>query len=231
MLPLILGALAGYGIKKIAEHCSREQLFENLEFKGQYQVQRSLHATRLYLAAYFRSCRGCTLRECTPRSDHYLRGDRDITRLPWTQDVSWFSVPVSITLRYHEWGAECRANLTIRSIPGLQFEQSCVSGFHVECKNEFELGLQYLNRCCAMEEPTSPAPPPKDTHAADFAALGLQRGASWVQVQAAYRDKCLKYHPDRLAANTPPHLVELAVERFKTIADAYQRLKQHLSRA
>lgn len=51
------------------------------------------------------------------------------------------------------------------------------------------------------------------------------------QVQAAYRDACRKYHPDRFAGRgVEPHLLELAAQRFKEITAAYQRLKEQLSR-
>ena len=70
---------------------------------------------------------------------------------------------------------------------------------------------------------------PADCSAAqdDYSTLGLKPGATPEQVRAAYRDACRKYHPDHLnGQNVEPHLVELAVQRFKEITAAYQRLKE-----
>lgn len=75
----------------------------------------------------------------------------------------------------------------------------------------------------------TPAPPASD---ADYSALGLKPGATREEVQTAYRDACRKYHPDRLnGQNVEPHLVELAVQRFKEVTAAYQRLKDRVARA
>ncbi|MBK9126316.1 MAG: J domain-containing protein [Phycisphaerales bacterium] len=74
------------------------------------------------------------------------------------------------------------------------------------------------------------APVPADSLDADLAVLGLSRGASWDDVQRAYRDACRKYHPDRLnGQNVEPHLVELAVQRFKEVTDAYRRLRDRMA--
>src|SRR5262249_46622265 len=51
---------------------------------------------------------------------------------------------------------------------------------------------------------------------ADLETLGLKPESSWTEVQVAYRHMCKKYHPDTLRSqHLPPHLVELAIERFK----------------
>ncbi|MFN0137487.1 MAG: J domain-containing protein [Phycisphaerae bacterium] len=76
-----------------------------------------------------------------------------------------------------------------------------------------------------------PDPSPSVSGAAnDYETLGLKIGATWEQVQAAYRDACKKYHPDMLSGQkVPPHLIELAVAKFKEITNAYQRLKRILN--
>jgi len=75
----------------------------------------------------------------------------------------------------------------------------------------------------------TPAPPAGD---ADYSALGLKPGATREEVHTAYRDACRKYHPDRLnGQNVELHLIELAVQRFKEVTAAYQRLKDRVARA
>lgn len=68
------------------------------------------------------------------------------------------------------------------------------------------------------------------SHDADLALLGLERGATLEQVKKAYRVASRKYHPDGLTGrNVEPHLVELAVQRFKEVSAAYQRLCEHFA--
>jgi DnaJ like chaperone protein len=65
-----------------------------------------------------------------------------------------------------------------------------------------------------------------DSEAEAYATLNLKPGATWPEVQAAYREACRRYHPDSLAGQgVPPHLVELAVQQFKAITAAYKLLK------
>jgi len=76
---------------------------------------------------------------------------------------------------------------------------------------------------------SAPAPPDGSLDA-DLALLGLKRAASWDAVQSAYRDACRKYHPDGLSGkNVEPHLVELAVQRFKEVTAAYRRLRDRMA--
>ena len=64
---------------------------------------------------------------------------------------------------------------------------------------------------------------------ADYEQLGLDANATWSEVQAAYRRICKQYHPDTLSSQQlPEHLVELAVAKFKTATDAYQRLRSQM---
>ncbi|GMV71839.1 MAG: J domain-containing protein [Leptolyngbya sp. PLA2] len=80
------------------------------------------------------------------------------------------------------------------------------------------------------EEAAQGASAPADSLDADLALLGLKRGASCDEVKRAYRDACRKYHPDGLSGkNVEPHLVELAVQRFKEVTAAYQRLRDRMA--
>lgn len=80
------------------------------------------------------------------------------------------------------------------------------------------------------EETAQGASVPADSLDADLAVIGLRRGASWDAVQSAYRDACRKCHPDGLSGkNVEPHLVELAVQRFKEVTAAYRRLRDRMA--
>lgn len=57
------------------------------------------------------------------------------------------------------------------------------------------------------------------TYSDPYATLGLQRGASRAEVNAAYRKLAMKWHPDRNQENK-----EAAEKRFKMIGEAYQSI-------
>ena len=60
-----------------------------------------------------------------------------------------------------------------------------------------------------------------------YEILGLKPGASFTEVQQAYRDAARVWHPDRFPHD--PHLQEEAQARIREINGAYQQLKSHLS--
>ena len=60
-----------------------------------------------------------------------------------------------------------------------------------------------------------------------YEILGLKPGASFAEVQQAYRDVARVWHPDRFPHD--PHLQEEAQAKIREINGAYQQLKSHLS--
>lgn len=141
----------------------------------------------------------------------------------------------------------------------LRFSQSVAQFFHQHAEREFDDLIAYLDAApsgssCGQAGARGARPwersdagdtcagagsgggadrssDPESTDAArDYALFSLSPGASWGQVQSAYRAACLKYHPDRLTGqNMPPHIIELGVARFRELTAAYQRLKQRCS--
>lgn len=58
-----------------------------------------------------------------------------------------------------------------------------------------------------------------------YEVLGLPTGATWRQIQRAYRKLAMRHHPDRNPGDPQAH------ERFKEINSAYEELKsQHFRR-
>lgn len=55
--------------------------------------------------------------------------------------------------------------------------------------------------------------------------LGINEGASWEEIKAAYHEKVKKYHPDKMA-NLAPEFIKLAEEMMKEINTAYEELKK-----
>lgn len=71
------------------------------------------------------------------------------------------------------------------------------------------------------------APPPFDPRSAEKAAarktLGLRLSSTPDDIKKAFREQCMKYHPDR-HASLPPEIRELAVEKFEQAKRAYDVL-------
>ncbi len=59
--------------------------------------------------------------------------------------------------------------------------------------------------------------------------LGISPRASWQEIQAAYREKSKKYHPDRVS-HLGKEFAELANEKFIEIQNAYELLKREKGR-
>jgi DnaJ-domain-containing protein 1 len=61
---------------------------------------------------------------------------------------------------------------------------------------------------------------PRDT-------LGVQRSATWDEIQTAYKKRVAEYHPDKVATSAP-EIRELAEKRLRELNDAYAVLsKEH----
>jgi len=70
-------------------------------------------------------------------------------------------------------------------------------------------------------EPAQPAPP---VSPGPFEVLALQPGASWLEIEAAYRAQAKLYHPDRVAG-LAPEFIHMAEEKMKAINSAFEELK------
>jgi molecular chaperone DnaJ len=60
-----------------------------------------------------------------------------------------------------------------------------------------------------------------------YEILGVDRGASPEEIKKAYRNLCLRYHPDRV----PPQQKKEAEEKFKEISEAYAVLSDSQKRS
>ena len=71
------------------------------------------------------------------------------------------------------------------------------------------------------------APPPAKPRLAPkpspFEVLGLKPDATVSEIRAAYRDKAMEYHPDRVAS-LAPDFQKLAEQRMRAINEAYEAL-------
>lgn len=182
----------------------------------------------------------------------YVRGDDKITCLPTSRSVRWREVPLFLSMQFSSRPDGCDVEFKFAAPPNMTFNEACMAFFHEHAKSEFDEIFDVLIACIRAAASGGPGrerarggyaagDAGAHDHAreaaredaerdADYALLGLKRGASWSLIQSAYRDACLKYHPDRLQGqHVPQHLIDLAVREFQARTDAYQRLKTHLT--
>lgn len=182
---------------------------------------------------------GCRFVESDDGVDEFARGDFRIKQLPTSHPVKLRDVPMHVVVAYGCYGG--RTFLVISYTSGLRvrFSPAAAETFRCHAKRELEILLGTLRQTARAQgsEGSARAQEPRAAEDAstarvegDLALLGLGRFSSWDSVKNAYRECCMKYHPDRLAGqNVAPHLVELAVTRFKEISAAYHRLKERMA--
>lgn len=166
-------------------------------------------------------------------TDYYERGNWRASPVSSARIASLADIPSSFDV-----GVATIRDMTIVSMritidARVRIDRSVANQLECDAKAELSRSFERLMQTVArfdrrQHEDPRPSPPPTDCKA-DYAILSLKPGATWDQVHAAYRAACRLYHPDRLnGQNVEPHLVELAVQRFKEISAAYQRLKDLL---
>ncbi len=184
----------------------------------------SLNETRAAVEAYLERTGGVAAEQgqnCTL----FMRGDTTITRLPTDREISWGDVPLWITVACANDNGATFCILTFMPALHTYVGPEAIGDFERLSREESAEIAELLANLTQESNR-----PPEREHVADIAndlsILGLPRGASWEQIQAAYREASRKYHPDRLCGqNIEPHLVELAEQRFKEVSASYQRLR------
>lgn len=168
--------------------------------------------------------------------DSYWRGDSRVTQVRYPGEVQLGDIPSALSIGVATIDGRTLLTLRISIPPRVRMFRSANRHYAALADAEFAEIVESLRQAVAQrgqrerEARQQRETPASSAYQADIAALGLKPGATWEQVQSAYRDACRKYHPDRLTGqNVEPHLVELAVQRFKEISAAYRRLKDQLA--
>lgn len=196
---------------------------------------------REFFHVFFCKQRSCNFVSQTRYQQVFVRGNPAITSIPASRGVHWHEIPIKITVDYSiEVDGQLKVNILFAAPSEMEFDQPGADFFRTQAEEEHNLAFQFLETLLENidrnasstaddEEDEMPANDQvvPEAAATDYELLGLRVGATWNQVQTAYREACKKYHPDILSGQKlPPHLIELAAEKFKEITDAYQRLKQ-----
>lgn len=212
--------------------------FVKVSWANAMNVALPAERCRVLMVEFFRDYAGGRLEAQTATHQLFSRGDRRITELPTSRPVGWGEIPLTIYLDYQEGEQRTRVAISYLSREGVRFNQACVDFFHAQAEHEFDQVFNGIADAAERYQKARTRRPAGDgtaqttdaQTAADLASLALKAPSSWPEIQAAYRDACLKFHPDRLGGqNVPRHLIDLAVGRFKEITDAYQRLKRGYS--
>lgn len=175
---------------------------------------------------------GCIMRGHVGREQFFARGDHCSTYMPVCMDT-WLTFPMFIDLQYGREDGKTAVDVTFKAPDGYVMFGDDADEFYHLAAVELDVMTRYLREwrdAQQRDEADDEAEDEDDEEAGsaeDYAALELNPGASWAEVQAAYRESCLRYHPDRLVGQ-PKHLVDLASREFRIRTEAYHRLKERL---
>lgn len=223
LFSFFMGALITIACKQAQRSGSRPSS-RGPEWSRYLTVPRPMREVQISLREYLLA-RG--FRRCGKQGKLFLyrRGNRGIRRLPCQRDVPWRDVPIVLAVGYEKQKGVIHVGMRISGWRATRFDES-VEPFFNECaEEEFDGALEFLNRDIKPPKEAPPPPPPRDTtHDDDLKLLGLTRGFSPDQLQAAYRAACRKFHPDRLVG-VPEDVVKLAQEHFVKVQAAYERMR------
>lgn len=203
---------------------------------------------------HYLTARGCTLVNSVGECDGFRRGEDGLRRLRGPGSGPWCALPVIVAAVCYESEGRLVLHMRFSLAPFVSVSAFGTRYFLEQAGAEFaqvasyleQIASEYARRRGGQKRRRRPnhrwytgdeegpraqeAPRSADPLDADLAVLGLKRGASSDEVKRAYREACRKYHPDRLnGQNVEPHLVELAVQRFKEVTAAYQRLHERMA--
>lgn len=173
----------------------------------------------------------CRLMVRKPTLQGFGRGDYSGAPVPVTGST-WFDVPITIVVIYQTEPGWTTMFFKFQAAESFIMSGQEASNFHLAAAAEFDYVFKKLRSFTGDDSDDSDGADDDgnpDADASDYAALELKPDSTWQDVQTAYREACLRYHPDRLVGQ-PKHLVELAVREFKARGEAYQRLKERLAR-
>lgn len=226
MLHDIAGVAASAAGRAIAQYLFGEPMYRCVEWSGTMRLPLAPgHVRDVVYRHYCQNTSGCLARG-THSEQLIERGDPSITRVPTSRQLTWVETPMRIAVTYTPVRGGIEVKISYCTPAETEFTKQGAEFVVAQAEREFDGVFE------AMKESRSPAGPraPKPDRVTEaLRILGLRPGASWTDVQTAYREASKKYHPDTLSGKgLPPHVVDLAVAKFREITEAYQLLKREL---
>lgn len=173
-------------------------------------------------------------------TDFYARGDARIRRVSDARRVPLSAIPSKLSIGVGTENGKTLVSLRLDIDRQVRMSRRVAQQYDSAAEAELTAVMQRLQQAAralhdreaqrqSREHEQQRTTSRSTVDEADYGLLGLKPGASPEQVRKAYRIACRKYHPDRLTGqNVEPHLVELAVQRFKEVGAAYQRIRDRL---
>jgi hypothetical protein len=228
LIPIIAGAAYKAGCKLWQDHQRKTTRASSVVAQPKWTSAIECSHTpeqACALIGRFLSENGAELNHRTESVSLYSRGDPSITRLPTDCNAKWHEIPAWIGFTHGRIGdsGNTLIDLDFRPFSSTSFSERAAQQFEQLARKEFDRIIEFLNT--AQEPADHSSHEPGNALVAELESLGLAIGATWEQVQAAYRELSRKYHPDTLGRDIDSHLVELAQARFSEIASAYKRLR------
>lgn len=158
------------------------------------------------------------------------RGAPGIRSVPSNGGMAWGDIPLLIVAWCSPLTSErTRARIVFSANENVYFAPAAAAWFRKVADQEFREIIGEVRQAASHTSTPVAAPPAPDVSQA-YAVLKLKPGAPWPDVQAAYREACKQYHPDRYAGqNLPARVNDVLTREFKVSTDAYQLLKRHLA--
>lgn len=162
----------------------------------------------------------------------YCRGDPQITRVHDIRDGRWHLVPALTVASLKRIDGVTHVWIEIfvpETITITRFAAPIFTGY---AKMELDLvaeKLALLDEQWVKEGGPQGASGQSDVRnvADDYVLLNLRSGATWAEVQSAFRTISMQFHPDRMVG-LPESIIELGTRRFNEASGAYQRLREQL---
>ncbi|MFI4855556.1 MAG: DnaJ family molecular chaperone [Phycisphaerales bacterium JB065] len=176
-----------------------------------------MHEVRRKVARHM-SGLACNALNSTAITDVYRRGNPLVTRVPCERELGWHEIPAIVATAFGDINSKTFLHYKVQAAPTVKFSPEGIEFFARQARKEFDGIVAMLN---------PPDPRPNSSFGHDLSLLGLKVGATWVEVQSAFRTISMQFHPDRMVG-LPAHLVELGSKRFNEASAAYQRLRGQL---
>lgn len=168
--------------------------------------------------------------------DMFLRGDKRITVVRAPASVRWLDIPMVFSVGIAVVNGETLLSMRLDLVQGVVLSKQAMSYYERHAVAEIDRAFETLLACAGRDRHDSSSRDSKRGRGSgqvgevardDYALLNLRPGATWAEVQSAFRTISMQFHPDRMVG-LPESIIELGTRRFNEASGAYQRLREQL---